>query len=162
MNLRPLDEANKNHIKEILSNIAILGGFSPEMTDAIISNLKEVTIKKGEYIFHAGDSPKNIYIILEGRVECYFDNKKVHEFSQGLSLAEAAVIGIQKFKSDAIAAEDCELLVLSKMKLLELFENDKEVFSLLILNIARELARRIAAMGDALRNYKDLETKKED
>ena len=161
MDLRPLDENKKKHIKEILSRIAILGGFSSEMTDAIISNLNEVTIKKGDYIFHAGDSPKNIYIILEGRVECYFDNKKVHEFSQGLSLAEAAVIGIQKFKSDAIAAEDCELLVLSKMKLLELFETNKEVFSLLILNIARELARRIAEMGDALRNYRTLETKKE-
>jgi len=162
MNFRPLNENKKKHIMEILSQIALLGGFSTEMTEAIISNLQEVSIKKGEYIFHSGDSPKNIYIILEGRVECYFDNKKVHEFSQGLSLAEAAVIGIQKFKSDAIAAEDCELLVLSKMRLLELFENDKEVFSLLILNIARELARRIAAMGEALRNYKDLETKKED
>lgn len=162
MNFRPLNENKKKHIMEILSQIALLGGFSTEMTEAIISNLQEVSVKKGEYIFHSGDSPKNIYIILEGRVECYFDNKKVHEFSQGLSLAEAAVIGIQKFKSDAIAAEDCELLVLSKMKLLELFENDKEVFSLLILNIARELARRIAAMGEALRNYKDLETKKED
>lgn len=162
MELRPLDPHRKKQIIEILSQIALLGGFSEEMTEAIISNLKEVSIKKGEYIFHAGDSPKNIYIILQGRVECYFDNKKVHEFSQGFSLAEAAVIGIQKFKSDAIAAEDCELLVLSKMKLLELFESNKEVFSLLILNIARELARRIASMGDALRNYNELETKKED
>lgn len=160
METRPLNEIHKKYIMDMLSEITLLGGFTPEMTESILSNLKEVTVKKGEYIFHVGDSPKNIYIILEGKVACYFDNKKVHEFEQGLSLAEAAVIGIQKFKSDAIAEVDCELLVLSKMKLLELFESDKEVFSLLILNIARELARRIAAMGDALRNYKDLEIKK--
>lgn len=159
MEIVPLKVDAREHVYNILNDIPLFGGFNKEMTGHIIDSLVVGKIKRGEYIFKSGDSPKDIYIILSGSVACYFNDKLVHEFNSGLSLAEASVIGIQKFKSDAIAKEDCQLLILSKKRLFDLFNTDKEAFSMLILNIARELARRIGDMGDALRHCDDLEQK---
>ncbi|WP_320046509.1 hypothetical protein [uncultured Ilyobacter sp.] len=53
-----------------------------------------------------------------------------------------------------------ELLVLSKKKLMELFHKNKDIFSLLILNIARELARGVALFGDQKLLYTSMKSKK--
>ena len=74
-------------------------------------------------------------------------------------MAETAVVGIQKHVFTAIAATDMELLVLSKNKLMELFNENKDIFSLLILNIARELARGVALFGDQKLLYTSMKSK---
>ena len=49
-----------------------------------------------------------------------------------------------------VAAEDCELIVLSRQALNKLRGNDLKLFSLLILNLARELARKLQYTDEML------------
>jgi CRP-like cAMP-binding protein len=53
----------------------------------------------------------------------------------------------------AIAREDSEVLVLSRQSLLELRHEDIHLFALLMMNIAREIARRLKLTDDILLNY---------
>ena len=57
------------------------------------------------------------------------------------------------FTSSALAAADTDLIVLDRHALLSIFELDKELFSLLILNIAREACRRLHKADDVLLHY---------
>ena len=95
---------------------------------------------------------EEIYIIISGTISFHLEDKTILEVSTGFSFAEAALIGIQTQVVDALAETDSELLIISKKKLMELFNNEKEVFSILILNIARELARRLAIAGNLIIN----------
>ena len=71
----------------------------------------------------------------------------------GECFGETSVIGIQPHFSSAVADRTTELIVLERKVLLNIFESDKELFGLLILNIARETSRRLRKSEEELANY---------
>ena len=149
-------EKNKiqfEHVERILgmsSKLSLFGGLTDEQRRVIMDHSEFLQVKKDEYLFKRGDSPKEIYIIMSGSVAFYLEDKTIAEFGEGSSFAESALIGIQTQVVDAVATKDSELLIITKKKLMELFQKDKEVFGVLILNIARELARRLAIAGNII------------
>ena len=74
-------------------------------------------------------------------------------FQEGHCFGEASVIGIQRHQGTVIATIDTELIVLSREALMSIYDSDKELFSILILNIAREVCRRLYASDDVLLHY---------
>ena len=145
-------------IFDMSSKFALFGGLSSEQIHMILTHSEILRVKKGDYVFRRGDSPKEIYIILGGRIGFYLEDMTIKEFSTGFSFAESALIGIQFQVVDAKALEDSELLIISKRKLMQLFHDDSVVFGIFILNIARELARRLAMVGELLLNKDEIET----
>ena len=63
------------------------------------------------------------------------------------------MIGIQPHAATAITVDDTELIVLSRNALLSLLKSDLELFSILILNIAREACRRLHKTDEILLHY---------
>ena len=143
-------------IFEASSKYALFGGLSPEQMHMILAHSEILRVEKGEYVFRRGDSPKEIYIILGGRIGFYLEDMTIKEFSAGFSFAESALIGIQFQVVDAKALEDSELLIISRRKLMQLFEDDSVVFGIFVLNIARELSRRLAMVGELLLNRDEI------
>jgi CRP/FNR family cyclic AMP-dependent transcriptional regulator len=137
-------------IFDMSSKFALFAGLRPEQMHIIITQSEILRVTKGDYLFRRGDSPKEIYIILGGRIGFYLEDMTIKEFSTGFSFSESALIGIQFQVVDAKALEDSKLLIISKRKLMQLFEDDSVVFGIFILNIARELARRLAVAGGLL------------
>ncbi len=147
------------NIIPILSKISIFGGLDDKQLYYVFKILKEVRYKKDEYIFRQGDSPSHIYIIQKGRVrfieEIDMTPYQLFEFGEGNCIGEASVLGIQPHTVSAVACEDSILIVLSKQSLFEIYEKDKSIFSILILNIAREICRRLKETDNILLHYID-------
>ena len=150
MTKESIGEREIAQVLDTSSKFALFGGLSPEQMHMILAQSEMLRVDQGEFVFRRGDSPKEIYIILGGRIGFYLEDMTIKEFSAGFSFAESALIGIQSQVVDAKALEDSELLIVSKRKLLQLFENDPVVFGMFILNIARELSRRLAIAGELL------------
>lgn len=138
------EEANT---RAILDNISLFGGLTESQLEKVFSQLQQVHYQPGEYIFRQGDHPSYIYIVLRGHVRLVFDAQthpySLNEFKPGDCFGETALIGIQNHSGSTRAQDQVELLVLSKEVLMELFESDKDLFSRMILNIAREASRRL-------------------
>jgi CRP/FNR family cyclic AMP-dependent transcriptional regulator len=66
---------------------------------------------------------------------------------------KAPVIGIQPHKGTAIAQNDSVLIVLSINALLSIYDSDKYLFSILILNIAREVCRILHETDETMLQY---------
>ena len=62
-------------------------------------------------------------------------------------------MAMRRHTSTAIALEDSEVMVLSREALWQLRREDIELFALLMMNIARELARRLKLTDDILLGY---------
>ncbi|MFH1665533.1 MAG: cyclic nucleotide-binding domain-containing protein [Candidatus Omnitrophota bacterium] len=141
----------------ILNKISLLGGLSEKQLHFILGILREVSYRAGEYIFEKGDEPSHIYIIRSGNIKIvdYEDGTpyEIIEFGVGQCLGETAVIGIQLHSASAVAVEDTELIVLSREALLSIFDSDKELFSLLVLNVAREACRRLHQTDEIMLHY---------
>lgn len=142
----------------ILNKISILAGFSDKQLYSIFRLLEKVSYKAGEIIFEQGQEPSHIYIIQTGKIKLFVTKDRTPfeliEFEQGHCFGEASVIGIMPHAATAVAVEDTELIVLSRTTLLAIYKTDLEIFSILILNIAREVCRRLHASSETLLHYK--------
>lgn len=134
-------------IRSILDQISLFGGLNEAQIGSLLSLMGQVSYLSGEEIFSRGAQPSHIYIVLRGQVKLDFGVPKhplenLH-FDIGACFGETSVIGIQPHVASAITAEPTELLVLSREALMSLYESDTNLFAMLVLNIAREAARRL-------------------
>lgn len=144
-------------ILPILNKIAIFAGLSEAQLFKLFRLLQCVHYKTNEAVFEQGDKPSHIYIVKSGKVKLVVKEKQetleLIVFEQGHCFGEASVIGIQPHKGSAISITETELIVLSRNALLSIYDTDKEMFCMLILNIAREVCRRLHASDDILLHY---------
>ena len=138
----------------ILSQISFLGGVSDSQREEIFRLFEMGTFKKGEYISRKGEEPSHIYIIRSGAIDLMVTDQEValrkRGFGVGDCFGEAAMLSMINNTASFVAAEDCELIVLSRQALNKLRGNDLKLFSLLILNLARELARKLQYTDEML------------
>ena len=144
-------------VTAILGKIAIFAGLSDKRLYALFRLLEQVCYKKGEVVFERGDEPGYIYIVRSGRIKLIVREEEgpleLALMEEGQCLGESSVIGILKHDVTAIAEEDSELIVLSRRALLSIYTSDLEMFSTLIMNIAREVCRRLHATDEVLLHY---------
>ena len=144
-------------ILPILNEISIFAGLSDKQLYTLFRLLEKVRYKAKEKIFKEGEQPSHIYIVQSGRVKLVVNAEQTPleliVFEEGQCFGETSVIGIQPHAATAISVEDTELIVLSRKALLSLFKSDLELFSILILNIAREACRRLHKTDEILLHY---------
>ena len=145
------------NIVPILDKISIFGGLSQTQLYKIFRILEIASYKKDELIFEQGDSPTHIYIVKSGRVRLFIEEDytplQLFEFLPGECFGQVSLIGIMPHTANAICMENTELIVLSKSALHSLYKEDIQLFSLIILNIARETCRTLAKTDDILKHY---------
>ena len=148
---------NIEAILPIVNKIAIFGGLNEKQLNEIFCLLKIVSYSQDEYVCKQGEAPSHIYIIKTGEVKIVYDLDGVPLelalFKTGDCFGETSVIGILPHSSNAVVVKPVELIVLERQALLNIFETDKELFGLLILNIARETSRRLYKLDEALAKY---------
>ena len=146
-----------NSVVKILSEISVWGGLTDEQQAEIYHRLEVGIFKKGEYIFHKGEQPTHVYIVKCGKIEIVNSDgegtvrKEVIE--TGGCFGVIALMAVQTYAASAITAEDSEVMVLSRQALLGLYNEDVRLFALLMMNIAREIARKLTVADEALLHY---------
>jgi len=149
---------DKEKLRSILKSVTIFSGIDDTNLEKIYSQCEVIAKKAGDVIIEEGTDATQIFILLSGRVKIVLNLHKepleIVELDSGHCVGEASIIGIQKHCASAVIMEDSEVLVFPRHVLMEIYESDKELFSLLILNIARELARRLYNTDQALLKYK--------
>ena len=152
-----LSHSDADSVLAIINKISIFAGLSEVQLDSLFRLLEKVAYREGEAVFEEGDKPSHIYVVRSGRVKLVVNRNdtplELVEFAQGDCFGEASVIGIQPHGATAVAVEDAELIVLSRNTLLSLYKRDIELYSILILNIAREACRRLHKSDEVLLRY---------
>lgn len=142
---------------ETLKMVTIFAGFTDEELRHICNSCMLFEAPKGEVIISEGSEASEILILLKGTAAIVLDIKndpiEIMEFGPGSCIGEASVIGIQPHSASVVVVKDTVLMVLYRQVLMHLFNHDKQLFSLLILNIARELARRLHHTDTLLLQY---------
>jgi CRP/FNR family transcriptional regulator, cyclic AMP receptor protein len=149
--------ADIESVLPILSNIAIWGGVTDVQREEIFRRLEVGTFKQGEYVFRKGEEPSHIYVVKKGRIGLLIADEEVtiekKVLEAGECFGEASLMSMQRHTTNAVALEDSEIMVLSRQALLQLKDEDIQLFALLMMNIARELARRLKLTDDILLYY---------
>ncbi|MHC4155996.1 MAG: cyclic nucleotide-binding domain-containing protein [Planctomycetota bacterium] len=149
--------SNVEDVLSILNKISILAGLSDKQLRFLFELLEEIHYSAGETIFEQGQEPSHIYIVQSGKVKLVVDKEQaaleLMVFEEGHCFGESSLIGIQRHSATTVAEKDTNLIVLSRKALLSIYESDLELFSILILNIAREACRRLHSSNETLLHY---------
>ncbi len=145
------------NVLPILNKISIFAGLSEDQLYTLFRLIEKATYDPEEVIFEQGSQPSHIYIVKYGKVKLVATKDETPfeliAFEQGQCFGESSVIGIQPHAATAVAVEKTELLVLSRNLLLSIYISDIQLFSTLILNIAREACRRLHSSSEVLLHY---------
>ena len=134
-------------IFKVIEKTPLFSALSKEETKEMLSLMTLKNYKKGEIIFEQDSSPNNIYIIENGIVKLFHKKDEVYfdigTFTTGNCFGEVALIGILPYVGTAVAMSELSVLQFSKMSLHKLSKTNIVLFNKFILNISREVCRRL-------------------
>lgn len=147
---------NFDSVSSIISQLRLFGGVTDAQLETIFRRMELWTIRAGEVVFKKGDEPFHIYIVKSGKIDLQITESDVvihkHQLQVGECFGESSLVSMQKHTATATAAVDSEIMVLSRKALIDLKHEDLELFALLMMNLARELARRLYITDQMLLN----------
>lgn len=138
---------DEDQLLDLIRGVTIFTGMENQELLSLYRRCRIITKSSGDIVIEEGTDATDIYIILQGSAKIILNLNdeplELLELGPGHCIGEASVVGIQKHSASAIVTLDAVLLVLSRTVLLDLYKENVGLFALLILNIARELARRL-------------------
>lgn len=138
----------------ILENISFLGGLTEVNRKLVFRFFETASFAAGEFVARKGEKPTHIYIIRKGVIGLVLENEassvSKRVFVEGDSFGEAALLSLVNNSASFRADQDTDVIALSRKSLNELRKVDSDVFTQLILNIARDLARKLQYTDEML------------
>ncbi len=138
----------------LLQQMPIFGGVSEDALQYLIKQVPLITVNRGLFFFREGDSADSMYVLEAGRVAVF---KPIHnqelllrELGTGDCFGELALLDLMPRSASVRALENCCALQLSSGTLLALYRQHPEQFTLIYINIGREIARRLRVADDRL------------
>jgi CRP-like cAMP-binding protein len=141
--------------REFLARTPIFAGL-PERVIALIANsVRIVELAAGEHLLREGDPARSMFVVRSGEIEIFKHGKAGSEqrlaiLTQGDCLGEMSLIDIQPRSASARARGVATVYVLELAELAKLYGSDIEAYALLILNISREISRRLRCADELI------------
>ena len=140
-----------------LKSHCLFGGLSEEEVAMIRPFLKEEHYEKGEEIVKEGGQGDRLYFIYEGSVEILkgIDThrgpavQRIATLEVGDTFGEMELLDVQPCIVTVRALEPTSVLTLSNMDLYRLSKKNLKTYTMIIMNLARAISRRLRTM-DAL------------
>lgn len=133
---------------EKLQRYSLFGGLLSEQIQQILPHMDSESWKAGEKIIIEGTPNDKIRFILEGRVVVEKNNITLYEFGEGNTFGEMEVLDVMPSAATIKTITETKVLSISNKGLREIYKADIHSFSLIIMNLARDLSRRLRLMDD--------------
>jgi CRP-like cAMP-binding protein len=137
----------------LLYKHALFGGLEKEQIDKILPVMKRQSFQTGDVILAEGVCNDSIYFLLEGGVDVRKAGVFLARLNEGDAFGEVEILDIHPVAATITALCPVVALTLSNKALHGIYKDDSAVFTMLIMNLARELARRLRDMDIKVINH---------
>ena len=140
---------------EFLAGIPIFGGLSREHLDWIIDAGTVGDAAAGVQIITEGEVARSLFVVWEGQLEIckrgsHGAETRLAVLHPGDCLGEMSLIDIQPRSATARALTEVLLFRLGHGDIAKLYGEQPNVYLMLVMNIAREISRRLRAADKVL------------
>ena len=154
MKILNADETIKELGWSCLNELSTFGALSRDVIADLLQNGVIKRYQKGEYVIRVDQTANDFQIILMGRVAYYrcFDGCDVltRYFNQGEQMGFDQMIGLLKQNGTDVAQEDSLIVDISGKQFFKLRVDFPDDFGLLMINLAREMAREIEILENVI------------
>lgn len=135
--------------------VPIFAGLPEWVLIRVIRVARVVALKDNEDLFGEGNPARSMFVVREGEVEICKRGRNGAEFcvaqiKAGGCLGEMSLVDIQPRSATARARGAALLYAFDQTQVAKLYETDLEAYALLVLNVARELSRRLRSADQLL------------
>ena len=130
-----------------LAKLPLFGGLPEGSLEAFARRAQTMDVSPGSIVFSEGEPAKALYIVESGRLECV-KLRGDHEsmlmtLVPGNCFGEVSFVDMQPRGATVRAVEPSSLWVWTYSAIHERYCSDSKCYTLLIMNIAREMSRRL-------------------
>lgn len=144
-----------------LRDIGLFGALPENILEHLASSLEVLDAPPGTHLFREGDAGDSMYVVLQGDIEVVKHSRTGQEARMAVLgprdwVGEMSIIDVQRRSATVIAASPARLLRITPADLDRLYRIDVKAYALIVLNIAREMSRRLRVadgmMADLIAN----------
>ena len=139
--------------QQFLQAIPIFAGLTTTALTEIAGAVEETVFHKDDIIVREGEPGNRMFIISSGSVEIvkYLDQPRetvlAHLWPRDF-LGEMSIIDCVARSASVRAVEETSLFALKGIDLYHLFQHRPDQYAIIILNIARDISRRLRAIDE--------------
>lgn len=137
-----------------LRSAAVFGGLSKPALEMLLADAKVVSRGPGEYFFRAGEQGESLFFIESGDADVSreFEGTEyvLAQLKVGDVFGELALIEIGPRSASVKAHRACSTIEIRSGAIHQLYAADLEQFTLLQMNLGREVSRRLRKADDRL------------
>ncbi|MDR1574524.1 MAG: cyclic nucleotide-binding domain-containing protein [Treponema sp.] len=142
-----------------LQRYSLFGGLMEEQIEKIIPLMEQETYGPNVDIIVEGKPNDKIRFITEGRVAIWKGDTFIWELPEGNVFGEMEVLDVMPSAATVRSVTTVTAFSISNKSLREIYRNDIKSFSLLIMNLARDLSRRLRAADEKMAEKPEQRTK---
>ncbi len=139
---------------ELLQRMPIFGALRDDTLAFLLGLMRPLSMRAGEYFFRQSDGATGLFVLEAGSASVLkgWDGREVllRRLQAGDCFGEMALMDLMARSASVRADEDCLALELHGDDLYRLFEHDLEQFTLIQMNLGREVSRRLRATDELL------------
>lgn len=143
---------------EQLQQAAVFGALSTEAIHWLLNEGRILQLDKGESLFEPGESGDSFFVILQGGISYYRSANDqfayIRDYRFGQQTGFANTIALHDRLGMALATEEAVVLEIDYRLFNRLRQVFPSEFGLLMMNLAREMARTIRAIDDIIVDIK--------
>jgi CRP/FNR family transcriptional regulator, cyclic AMP receptor protein len=131
-------------------NYSFFGGLLPEEIEAIRPLMGSASYAADEAIMREGEPNDRIHFILEGEVEVEKDGVRLARLGEGDTFGEMEFLDVMPAVATVRALVPSTVATISNHALHELSKASMRAFAMVVMNLARDLSRRLRRMDDLM------------
>ncbi len=147
------EKVDRSHIA-VLSGSPLFGGVQGTVLARLLEHCRFLHKEPGEYFYREGDQGQSMYLLEQGRVaiiKSWKDRElELRQLEAGDCFGEVALVDFGPRAASVKAVAPCEVVEIPVSALQRLYEIDPEQYTLVQMNIARELSRRLRDADERL------------
>jgi CRP-like cAMP-binding protein len=131
-----------------LQKYSLFGALLPEDIERIKPYMEAAEAAAGEVVIAEGEPNDRIYFILDGRVRVSKGGHPLVEIPEGETFGEMELLDVMPSVATIEALVPCHFVTISCRGIHGIFHLDSRIFGIIIMNLARDLSRRLRHMDE--------------
>jgi CRP-like cAMP-binding protein len=142
-----------------LREIGLFGALSDEVLERLARSLKTARVQPGDTVFREEDThAREMYVLLEGEMEVSKRSRRGHDMRVAIlgpndCFGEMSMVDMQARSATVRALAPSRLLKVTSEDMDALYRSDLKSYTLIVLNIARDLSRRLRVTDGILADF---------
>ncbi|HVU03351.1 MAG TPA: cyclic nucleotide-binding domain-containing protein [Polyangiaceae bacterium] len=141
-----------------LRRVGLFGAVSDDVLDFLAKKLVVIRPVAGEAVFREGDPARDLFVVMRGEMEVLKRSQsgvdaRVALLGPGDWFGEMSILDVQPRSATVRVLAPSELLKISASALDALYRHDTKAYAIIVLNIARELSRRLRVADGLLADF---------